>query len=52
MLKLFVTLILFSMLRLLETLLGIVRLLGILSGLGIFILVCRLGGKERVADVR
>ena len=50
--KLFVMLILFSMLRLLDTLLGIVRLLGILSAFGIFMLVCRLGGRERVADVR
>lgn len=46
------TLILFNKLRLLETLLGIVRLLGILSAFGIFIFVCKLGGRERVADVR
>ena len=50
-------LILFSMLRLLDTLLGIVKLLGILSAFGIFGKLCgrlvgKLCGRERVADVR
>jgi hypothetical protein len=49
--KLFVTLILPGMLRLLG-LLGIVRLFGIPSAFGRFIFVCKLGGRERVADVR
>lgn len=51
MFRLFVTLILPGMLRLLG-LFGIVRLFGIPSAFGRFIFVCKLGGRERVADVR
>lgn len=42
---------LLGILRLLG-LLGMVRFFGILSAFGRFIFVCKLGGRERVADVR
>lgn len=45
-------LIVLGILRLLGTLLGIVRLFGMLNALGILIFVCKVGGRERVADVK
>lgn len=52
MFRLFVMFILLGILRLLGTLLGIVKLLGMLSVFGRFMFVCRLGGRDNVADVR